>query len=135
MAAPDREVSLTRLYLMRALCVFVAAWGFLNVLPGLMDHEPDARGVFASMVGGLWIVACFGIRYPLQILPLFLLEFTWKSVWFLAFGLPQWISGVGSPQLKQDLMDIGAFPLVMAVFIPWGYVWRHYVKAPGERWR
>jgi len=23
------------------------------------------------------------------------------------------------------------FPLV----IPWGYVWRHYVKAPGDRWR
>jgi hypothetical protein len=21
------------------------------------------------------------------------------------------------------------------LIIPWGYAWRHYVKAPGDRWR
>jgi hypothetical protein len=52
----------------------------------------------------------------------------------LAFGLPQWWSGAGSARLSQDLWDIGAFPLICALVIPWGYVWRHYVKQPGDRW-
>jgi hypothetical protein len=25
--------------------------------------------------------------------------------------------------------------ILMPIVIPWGYVWRHYVKAPGNRWR
>ena len=35
----------------------------------------------------------------------------------------------------------GEFPAItfgvvlMPLVIPWGYVWRHYVKAPGDRWR
>lgn len=67
--------------------------------------------------------------------PIMLFEMTWKTVWLLAFGLPQWLSGVGSAKLAGDLWAIGVFPFVVAVVMPWGYVWRHYVKAPAERWR
>ena len=64
-----------------------------------------------------------------------LFELVWKLVWLTSFGFPQWSSGVGSPRLGEDLWSIGAFPVVCALVIPWGYVWRHYVKAPGDRWR
>jgi hypothetical protein len=67
--------------------------------------------------------------------PIMLFEFVWKTIWLLFFGLPQWWSGVGSPKLSEDLWSIGAFPLVMALIIPWGYVYRHYVKQAGDRWR
>ena len=54
----------------------------------------------------------------------------------VAYGLPQWRSGSGPPSLTEDLWSIGAFGvLVMPLVIPWSYVWRHYVKAPAERWR
>ena len=76
-----------------------------------------------------------GVRYPLQMLPIFLFEFAWKTIWLLAFGLPQWLAGTGSPRLSVDLLEIGLFPFVFALIIPWGYVWRHYVTAPADRWR
>jgi hypothetical protein len=37
--------------------------------------------------------------------------------------------------LSQDLLEIGLIPILTAFIIPWGYVWRHYVMEPSERWR
>jgi hypothetical protein len=67
-------------------------------------------------------------------LPLLFVEFAWKTVWVLAMGIPLWQSGQMDANawetMKACLMGV-LFPLV----IPWGYVWRHYVKAPSDRWR
>ncbi|MEP7129991.1 MAG: hypothetical protein ABI770_02560 [Sphingomicrobium sp.] len=80
-------------------------------------------------------MALFALRYPLKMVPVLLFELVWKTVWLLAFSLPQWLSGSGSPRLAEDLWSIGAFPVVCVLVIPWGYVWRQYVTAPAERWR
>ena len=93
------------------------------------------RGVHNALISGLWLMAIFAFRYPLKMVPILLFEMIWKTVWLLAFGLPQWWSGVGSPRLSEDLWAIGVFPFVCALVIPWGYVWGHYVKQPGDRWR
>lgn len=132
----DHEVPLWRLYLMRAIALLFAVSGFFNYLPGLLDPSPTARGMTNGMLGGLWVlVMLFGLRYPLKMIPIFLFEFIWKSIWLICFGLPQWWAGREDPQLSKDLFEIGAFPFVFALIIPWGYVWRHYVKAPSDRWR
>ena len=130
----EHEVSLARLYLMRAVAL-LGVYGLLATVLALFDHAPLDRGVHKALIGGLWLMCLFAFRYPLKMVPILLFELTWKTIWLLAFGLPQWWSGVGSPRLGEDLWSIGAFPLVCALVIPWGYVWRHYVKAPGERWR
>lgn len=132
----DTEVPLWRLYVLRGMCFLFAVAGLFVHLPWLLD-DPDLtrRGMLDSMLVGLWIIASFGIRYPLQLLPIFLFEFVWKSVWLLAFGLPQWMAGRVDAQLSEDLWMIGLGPLVFGLIIPWGYVWRHYVREPAERWR
>ena len=130
----EDEVSLARLYLMRAIAIFFVAQGIFNIWPNILVPDTTARGMITSVLGGLWVMALIGIRYPLKILPIYLFEFAWKTLWLLAFGLPQWLSGAGSPRLGEDLVEIGAFSLVFALIIPWGYVWRHYVQAPGDRW-
>ncbi len=131
----DLEVPLWRLYLMRAIALVFVIGGFSNYLPGLLDPDPTARGMTNSMLGGLWVLAFLALRYPLQMVPIFLFEFVWKTIWLLRFGLPQWTAGRVDPQLSKDLFEIGFFPFVFALIIPWGYVWRHYVKEPAERWR
>ena len=130
----DHEVSLIRLYVMRAIAL-LGIWGLLPTVEALVVHAPLDRGVHKALIGGLWLMAVFAFRYPLKMVPILLFEMTWKLLWLLAFGLPQWSAGTGSAQLREDLWAIGAFPMVCALVIPWGYVWRHYVKAPGERWR
>ena len=129
----DREVPLWRLYVLRAVPVLAIPWG-LDLVSGIIAAEPTARGMVNSLLVGLWLMSLLALRYPLQMLPIFLFEFVWKTVWLLAFGLPQWLSGAGSPRLSEDLVSIGVFPFVMAVVIPWGFVWRHYMKQPSERW-
>lgn len=131
----DQEVSLVRLYVIRAACLasFIAL-GSSN-LPDLIWPDPTARGMISGILGGLWVMLAIGIRYPLKMMPIYLFEFVWKTIWLLAFGLPQWLAGTGSPRLNEDLINIGLFPIVVGLVIPWGYVWRHYVMEPSERWR
>ena len=129
------EVSLVRLYVLRANYLLWAVAGAFMALPPLFSHAPDARGMTDSMFVGLWVCGIIGLRYPLQMLPVFLLEFIWKTVWLLVFGLPQWLSGTGSPRLADDLLTIGNGPILFGLIIPWPYVWRRYVKQPADRWR
>jgi hypothetical protein len=132
----DHEVSLARLYVLRAVYLFFAVDGFLVTLPLLLAHSPGERGLFLGVKGGLWLMGLIGLRYPLGMLPVLLFELWWKLVWLCFIGLPQWATGTGSPRLADDLFFAGLLPLLLApVLIPWGYVWRHYVKAPAERWR
>lgn len=87
------------------------------------------------MLGGVWVLAFLGLRYPVQMLPLLMFEFAWKLIWFLDFGLPQWMSGQKPPTLAEDSFNIIVGVILMPIVIPWGYVWRHYVKQRGDRWR
>jgi hypothetical protein len=136
-AAPgaDHEVPLWRLHLIRAFCLFFVIAAPFNDLPRLFFHAPDERGMITCILAGLWVMALIGLRYPLKMMPIFLFECAWKTIWTIFFGLPQWLSGVGSPRLGQDLFDIGFFAIVFGLLIPWGHVWRHYVREPAERWR
>ncbi len=131
----EHEVSLVRLYVLRVACLAAVLALGTSDLPALIWPDPTGRGMITSILGGLWVMALIGIRYPLLIVPIFLFEFVWKTIWFFRFGLPQWSAGRVDPQLSQDLWEIGLFPVVFAFIIPWGYVWRHYVKAPADRWR
>lgn len=133
--AADCEVPLWRLHLLRANYLLWAVAGLFFALPPLFDPGPAARGMVDSMFGGLWVMGVLGVRYPLQMLPIFLFEFAWKTIWLVAFGLPQWLSGTGSPRLGEDLIAIGNGPILFGLIIPWAYVWRRYVRQPAERWR
>ena len=58
-----------------------------------------------------------------------------EIIWFFSFGLPQYLSGQVPPTFGDDFMPITFGVVIMPLVIPWGYVWRHYVKAAGDRWR
>ena len=131
----EHEVSLVRLYVMRATALLGAIGLALDITPGLIWPDPVGRGMIIGMLGGLFVMALIAVRHPLKLVPILLFEFVWKTIWLLRFGLPQWQAGTGSPRLAEDLIGIGLGPLVFGLVIPWGYVWRHYVKAPGDRWR
>src|ERR1700732_2909402 len=132
--AIESEVSLARLYVLRAMCLLLGIGGAIVFLPQLIRHEPTARGVIPSMLGGLWVLACFGLRYPLQMLPMLLFELVWKTIWLIDYGLTQWMAGVKTAQFTGDCKAIALAPVIFILIIPWGYVFRHYLKQAGARW-
>jgi hypothetical protein len=136
------EVSTFRLYLLRAMYVFiVVGLAIFKLGPAALNPEnlSPQDSVVISVLGAFALLAVLGIRYPLKMLPLLLFEFAWKAIWVLAFGLPLLLSGRldpnasfgGTETLINCLLGIVLVPLVT----PWGYVFRNYFKAPGDRWR
>jgi hypothetical protein len=129
------EVSPTRLHILRATYLLLIAGLGATSLPALFDHDPIARGVIPSFLGGIWLLALVGLRYPLGMLPLLLFELAWKAIWLVSYGLPQWASGRTPASFADDFPAIVAGVILMPVVIPWGHVWRRYVRQPAERWR
>ena len=133
-ATAEGEVSLVRLYVLRAMyLVLVIGLGGM-ILPEILYHELTSRGVIASLLGAVWLLAFLGLRYPLEMLPLLMFELVWKMIWMLAYGLPQWSAGEFPPTFAEDSFNI-AFGAILLAVIPWGYAWRRFVKRPGARWR
>jgi hypothetical protein len=128
------EVPLWRLYVLRAMYLVMAVGLGAMILPEIFDHEMTSRGVLPSLFAGLWVLALFGLRYPLAMLPMLLFELVWKAIWMAAYGLPQWLSGQRPPTFADDFFNI-AFGAVLLVVIPWGHVWKCYIRQPAERWR
>ena len=132
---PEAEVSLKRLYVLRAMyLLLVVGLGAMN-LPEIVSHEPAARGVIPSLLGGIWLLALLGLKQPLKMLPLLMFEIGWKTIWLFDYGLPQWRSGHMPPTWPMDFQAIAAGVVLTPLVIPWGYVYRQYLRMPGARWR
>lgn len=128
------EISVFRLYLMRLLYLLNFVLLGLDVWPAIMNHAgawDPVKGVAFSFWAALSALSGLGLRYPLKMLPLLLLQLLYKAIWLIAVGLPQW-SAVRSTDLAKAMM-IGV--VLDLIAIPWPYVLANYVRKPGDRWR
>jgi hypothetical protein len=132
------DVSTFRLYLLRATYLLIAVGLGFVIWPGLLNHSNTwavKYGDTSALLAGVSVLALLGVRYPLQMLPLLLFEFVWKSIWLLAIALPLWranqIDPATAESIKACLMGVILVPIVL----PWPYVWANYIKKPGDRWK
>jgi hypothetical protein len=131
------DVSLSRLYALRAGYLLIAAGLTATVWPLLISHPaqwPLMNGVVCSMLGALSVLAAFGIRYPLQMLPVLLFEFAWKSIWLFAVALPLWSANQLDARTWETVRDC-LVVVVLIPIIPWRYVIAQYVTRPGDPWK
>jgi hypothetical protein len=134
------EVSTLRLYLLRAMYLFTVVGLAIEKLPALLHPATLSPGdsVILSVLGATALLAVVGIRYPLKMLPLLFFEFVWKSIWILTFGLPLSLSGGLDPNVTfggtETLIACLVGVVLVPIAMPWGYVFKHYLKEPGARW-
>lgn len=129
----SKEVSLFRIYLLRAFYLLFVGLGW-SVWPGLIKHEglgDPLQAVAISFWAALSALAGLGIRYPLKMLPLLLLQFLYKSIWLLAVALPLRSVGQLTGLMRPMVMGV-VFDLIV---IPWPYVLATCIKERGDRWR
>jgi hypothetical protein len=132
------ELPLYRLYLLRGLYALIGVAQGLQTWPAIVHHAHPWdfwHGVAMSFLGALTALALLGIRYPVRMIPLLFFEFAWKFLWMVVVWLPVTLSHA----LNADVAD-NAFAMILGVVLvplvlPWGYVWKNYVVAPGDRWR
>ena len=131
------DVSLFRLYALRAAYVFLAAGLAATVWPLLINHSsqwPLMNSVVCSLLAAVSVLAAVGIRYPLQMLPVLLFEIVWKSIWLIAVALPLWSANQIDARTWETVRDC-LVATILIPLIPWRYVVSQYVMKPGDRWR
>src|SRR5215210_5777163 len=113
------EVSTFRLYLLRGMYVFmVVGLAIFKLAPAILHPEnlSPQDGVIVSLLG----------------------EFVWKVIWVVALGLPLLLSGGLDPNVSfggtETLINCLLGIVLVPIVVPWGYVFKHYLKAPGARW-
>ena len=132
------EVSTFRLYLLRAMYVFMFVGLAIFMWPEILNPPPGISNtgtVVGSVLGAISLLAALGIRYPLKMLPLLFFEFLWKFMWVLGWGLPLWFTQQLGPDAQETLINVLVGIVMVPLAIPWGYVFQQYVKAPGAPWR
>ena len=131
------EVSLFRLYALRAGYLLIAVGVAATVWPIVINHSPQwplMNSVACSLLAAVSVLAAVGIRYPLQMLPILLFEIVWKSIWLIAVALPLWSANQIDARTWETVRDC-LFGAILIPLIPWRYVISQYVTKPGDRWR
>lgn len=137
-AAPKTEtdLSLTRLHLMRAGYLLMGVGLALVKWPLLPEASalPLYEGVTLCLLTAMSFLAFLGLRYPIRLLPLLLFESAWKLLWLVLVALPKAMTDDLDAATTETVFSCSLVVVILAV-VPWRYVWRTYVRAPGDRWR
>ncbi len=94
-------------------------------------NPSEVWGPYDGVVYSFWAAYAtlmgLGVRYPLKMLPLLLLQLFYKSVWLLGIYLPLSLQGQLDTASEGFLMPFAiAIPLDL-IAIPWKYVYQNYI--------
>ncbi|TYP79183.1 hypothetical protein [Paenibacillus methanolicus] len=135
------EVSLFRLYLLRAAYLFIAVGLSIYVLPDVIQQVIDPtrewemmEGVVACMQAALCVLCFVGLRYPLKMLPLLVWEMVWKAIWLLIVALPLWMSGE-MDEATWSTAFACFMGIVAPIAMPWRYLFKKFASLTGDRWK
>jgi hypothetical protein len=134
--APQSEIALWRLYLLRFGYLLIAVGMGNIIIPAFLHHGPWTldQGLKNAMLLALTVLCAWGLRYPLKMLPVLFWEMAWKGSWLAFVALPAHQAGTMDADMRDTMFSV-AVVAIYFFLIPWDYVWRNYVTAPGDRWR
>lgn len=117
--------------LLRGFYFLMAAFVATDAWRGLLTHEgpwDPVRAVATCVWAAYPTLAVLGLMHPLRMLPLMLFMVLYKGLWLMVVALPLWRADAlwGTPAGDMT-MAFAALPVAIAA-IPWGYVWRMYVR-------
>ncbi len=120
-----------RLWLMRGL-YFITFIGlvFDNWSQILFpDWQTDTlSGVAISFWASYSLLMGLGVRYPVKMVPLLLLQLLYKSAWIIGTYLPARSSGQLDESIESFFWICVTAVIIDTLVIPWGHVWRSYAK-------
>ena len=132
------EVSVLRLYILRAYYALMVFGTFAVFWPDLLSHTDEwgiQAGAQYSLLAALSPLALLGLRYPLKMLPLIFYEFLWKALWLIFVVTPLWSHNQMTDDVWANVFAVSFAIVLTPVVVPWRYVWQVYVAAPADRWR
>ena len=68
-------------------------------------------GITASIWMAIGLVSLLGLRFPIQLAPVFLVQMVYKVIWIVSVGIP-----LGNSGLSESWYYVGGFALVAIAF-------------------
>lgn len=127
-----------RLYVLRATYFMIFLFLTTQIFPKVImrgTEYPHMSGVARALLAALGLVALLGVRYPIRMMPILLFELAWKTIWVLAIGLPLRMANRLDAAQAETFIDCTFGVVLCLIVIPWPYVFRTYLLAPGDRWK
>ncbi len=121
---PFQIWGLRAFYLLMLLFVAPTAW---RVLLSRQGEWAPLSAVAWSVWATYPALALFGLIHPLRWLPLMLFTLGYKAIWLAFVAVPLWRAGTMEGSSAQSVAESFLAMPLLALFIPWGYVWRTYV--------
>jgi hypothetical protein len=131
-AAPAaRELSPLRLHAMRGGYLFMGLGLAIVKWPLLPDAHtmPLYEGVTLCLLTAMSLLAFVGVWRPVRMLPMLVLEVLWKVLWLSVVALPRAVSSELDSAFVDVVVNCSLVVVIIAV-VPWGLVWRTYVRQP-----
>jgi hypothetical protein len=108
----------------------------VQVWTELVSHQETWQplpAVAFSFWGALSALAILGLIHPLKMIPLLLIQFSYKLIWLLIVAYPLWAANHLVLSQAQGLTKANLMGVVLDLLvIPWGYVFKEYVLFPAR---
>ncbi len=122
-----------RLYLMRILFVLTFLFLGRDAWTEIFTHNGQWKpldGVAYSFWAAYSTLMILGLRQPLKMTPLLLLQFFYKLIWLIAVAIPAYRSNDFDEAKALTIIFIVGVVLDILI-IPWKYVFRNYFAIKG----
>lgn len=130
-------VAMWRIHILRIFYLLIVCVMGIFVWQQVLFESADwtaTKVISKTMLASLALLCVFGLKYPLAMLPVMLMETLWKTTALLFVILPAWLGDRMTPDLYLLFSDCIGILIVYPV-MPWTYVWARYFRHPGEPWR
>lgn len=124
------DISKLRLNLLRAMYLLIAVGLSLSILPEVFDTTgrfADSDSVVNAILTTFILLSLVGLRFPLKMIPILILELVWKLIWLLVFALPMHLNQGLDEYAVGVAFACGMGVVLTPIVIPWGYVIKEYV--------
>jgi hypothetical protein len=124
-------VSIFRIYLLRGFYFLAIPLLGIQVWTELFTHEGPWQplpAVAFSFWAAFSALAILGIIHPLKMIPLLLIQFSYKLIWLVVVAYPLWSASQLTGSTAVVLTKANGIGLILdMLIIPWPYVLKNYI--------
>jgi hypothetical protein len=124
-------VSKFRIYLLRAFYLMIIVLLGIDVWSEIFAHKDlwqPLPGVAYSFWGAFTLLAILGLLHPLKMIPLLLVQFSYKIIWLIIVAYPLWTVNQLKGPTAEEMTTVMLLGFVIdLIVIPWPYVLESYI--------
>jgi len=130
-------VSPVRIYLLRFFYALAIPMLGVEVWTEIFTHQgawQPLPAVAFSFWGAFSVLAILGLIHPLKMIPILLVQFSYKLIWLIIVAYPLWSAHEVMTSSAQGLTKANLIGIILdLLIIPWPYVLKNFILIPKNK--